>query len=81
MVVPIRELVNKSLSSITKALSIKKMSSNKNMEIVINLVDDLFNNYNNYNEMRGCTLASSTYCLRSLFLSSSNSIEDYVMRV
>ena len=81
MVVPIRELANKLLSSTTKALSTKKMFPNKNVEMVMDPVDNLFNNCNNYDEVRGHTLASSMHHPRSLFLSSSNSKEDYAMRV
>jgi len=81
MVVSIRELVNKSLSSTTKTLSTKKISPNNDVEMVINPIDDLFNNCNNYDEVRGCTLASSMHCPRSLSLFSSDSKEDYVTRV
>ena len=62
MVAPIRELANKSLSSTTKTLSTRKMSPNNNVEMVINLIDDFFNNCNNYDEVRGCTVQGLCSC-------------------
>ena len=62
MVVPIRELANKSLSSTTKTLSMRKMSPNNDMEMVINPIDDLFSNCDNYDEVRGCTVQGLCSC-------------------
>jgi len=79
MVVLIRELVDKSLSNTTKTLLMKKMSPNNDVEMVIDLVDDLFNNCDNYDE--GHTLVSNTHHPRSPSLFSSDSKEDYATRV
>ena len=59
------------------------MSPINDVEIVINSFEDLFmkKNCNNYNEVRGCILASSTHHSRTPSLSSSNSEENYLMRV
>jgi len=52
------------------------------MNMVINLVDDLFKgNCDNYNEVRGRSLVSSTHRPRTLSLSSNDCDEDYATRV
>ena len=52
------------------------------MNMVINLVDDLFKgNCDNYDEVRDCSLVSSIHCPRTLSLSSSDRDEDYATRV
>ena len=55
------------------------MSPNNDVEMVIDLVDDLFNNCDNYDE--GHILVSNTHHPRSLSLFSSDSKEDYATRV
>ena len=50
--------------------------------MVIDLVDDIFKgNCDNYDKVRGCSLASSMYCLRTPSLFSSHCDEDYTIRV
>ena len=58
------------------------MTSTNNIDIVINLVNDIFkNNYNNFDEVRGCFLVSSMHCFKTLSLSSSEYDEDYITRI
>ena len=58
------------------------MSSNNNMNIIINLANDLFEkNCDIYDEVRGCSLAYSVHHLRTLFLFSSKCDKDYIIRV
>jgi len=58
------------------------MSSNNDVEMVNDLIEDLFmKNCNNYDEMRDYTLASFTHRSRTLSLSLSNNKENYVTRV
>ena len=52
------------------------------MNIVVDLINDLFkNNCENYDEIRGCFLASNMYCPRSPFISLSECDEKYLARV
>ena len=58
------------------------MASTSNMNIVVDLINDLFkNNCENYDKIRGCSLASSMHCPRSLFISLSECDEKYLARV
>ena len=57
------------------------MSLNNDVEMVNDPIEDLFmKNCDNYDKVRGCTLVSSTHHPRTLFLSLSNSKEDYITR-
>ena len=79
---PIRDIRN--ITSFTSALySItSNISPTSNINMVIDLVDDLFKkNCNNFDEVRGCFLASSIYYSRTLSLFLSNCNEDYTTRV
>ena len=58
------------------------MAPPSNMNIAIDSINNLFkNNCENYDEMRGCSLASSMHCPRSLFISLSKCDEKYLARV
>ena len=58
------------------------MTPTNDVNMVINSVDNLFkDNYDNFDEMRGCSLVSSMHHPRSLSLFSSNCNEDYATRV
>jgi len=57
------------------------MTPTNDINMAIN-VDDLFKgNYDNYDEMRGHSLASSMHYPKTLSLSSSDCDEDYTTRV
>ena len=58
------------------------MTPTKDMNMVIDLVDDLFKgNCDNYDKVRGCSLVSSMYCPRTPSLFSSHCDEDYAIKV
>ena len=58
------------------------MTHTNNIDMVVNPVNDIFkNNCNNFNEVRGHSLASSIHCPRTLFLSLSECDKDYTTRV
>ena len=58
------------------------MGQTDNTDMVINLVDDLFKNIcDNFDKVRGHSLASSIHCPKAPSLSSSECDEDYAIRV
>ena len=88
MVAPNREIANKifpfNISAITAAIcpTTSNMSPNNNMNMIVDLADDLFEkNCDSHDEVKGCSLAHSTHCPRTLSLSSSECDEDYATRV
>ena len=82
MVVPIRDIENKSSFTSTFHTITLSIGQTNNTNIVIDPVNDLFKNIcDNFDEVRGCSLVSSTHYPRtpSLFLSECD--EDYATRV
>ena len=81
MVAPIRELVNITLSTTTKAHITNNMALIQDIDMVVDSLDNLFNIGNNFNKVRGCSLVLSTYRPRSLSISSSECGEEYYVWV
>jgi len=82
MVVLIRDTGNKSSSTSVFQITASNITPTKDMNMVINLVNDLFkDNCDNYDEVRDHSLTSSTHYPRTLSLFSSNCNEDYAIRV
>ena len=58
------------------------MTPTSNMDMIIDSINDLFkSNCNNYDKVRGCSLAFSTHSSRSLSMSLSECDEKYSARV
>jgi len=58
------------------------MAPTSNIDMVINSIDNLFkSNCDNYNEVRGHSLVSSTYSPRTPSMFSSKCNEDYLTKV
>jgi len=84
MVVPIRALVNITLSTTTKALSTNILNMFANEDVVMDggLFDCLFKDIcDNYNEVQGHTLAYSAHCPRTPSMSSSECKESYAKQI
>ena len=82
MVAPIRDIGNKFLSiSATHTLT-SNMTLSSDMNIVIDIVDDLFKkNCGNYDEVRGHLMISNAQSPRTPSMSSSEYDEEYSARV
>ena len=75
MVAPNRELGNKHCFT-------HNMASNGYTNMDVDSFNNLFENISdNFNEVRGCSLAQSAHCSRTPLLSLSDCNEDYVTRV
>ena len=77
MVVSSRELANITLSSTIMANISNNVTPNLDIDMVVNPLDNLFNICDNYNEMRGRSLALSMHKPRSPLISSSKCSEEY----
>ena len=81
MVVPYREFRNITLSASTTHSTTNNMASSNDINIDVNPLDNLFDVDDNFDKMRGCSLALSVYRPRSSSLFSSDCEEEYHIRV
>ena len=77
MVVPIRELVNITLSLTAMANVFNSLTPNQDIDIVVDPLDNLFDIGNNFDEVRSCSLALSIHKPRSPSISLSKCFEEY----
>ena len=77
MVVPIRELANITHSTFSIANISDNLTPNSDINIVIDLVDNIFNIGNGFEDGRGCSLLFSMHKPRSPSISSSKCSKDY----
>ena len=63
MVAPIRDFGNITSSTVALCSTTLNMSLNNNTNMIVDSIDDLFkNNCDNFDEVRGRSLALSTHC-------------------
>ena len=77
MVVPIRELVNITHSTTAMANISNNLTSNSDINMVIDPKDNIFDIGDAFEKRRGCSLSFSMYKSRSPSISSSKCSEDY----
>jgi len=82
IVVPIRDLENITSNTPTFYTTILNMALDDNVTMSVNLFDALFQNVcDNYNEVRGRSLALSAHSPRTASMSLSNCEKDYATRL
>ena len=81
MVAPIRELANITLSSTTMANISNNISLIQDIDMVVDLLDNLFDIGDNFDKMRNCSLALSAYRPKTPSISLSECSEDYHIHV
>ena len=81
MVAPIRELGNITLSAITTSSNTSNMASSQDINMVVNLLDNLFDIGNNYNKVRSHSLEMSAHRSRFPLILSSECNEEYHIHV
>ena len=81
MVVPIRELVNITLSTTTKAHITNNMALIQDIDMVVDPLDNLFDIGNKFDKVRGCSLALSAYRPRFPSISLNKCGEEYYIWV
>ena len=77
MVAPIRELGNITLSTATTCSTTNNMASIQDIDMVVDPLDNLFDIGDNFDEVRGRSLALSAHRPRSPSISSSDCDEEY----
>ena len=77
MVSPIRELGNITLSAITTSSNTSDMASSQDINMVVDLLDNLFDIGNNYDEVRDHSLEMSIHKLRSFSILLSKCDKEY----
>jgi len=78
---PIRKLGNILSSIIVTSSNSSIMDSSQDINMVINLLENLFDIDDNYDEVRGCSLEISAYKPRSLSILPSKCDKEYYIRV
>ena len=81
MVAPIRELANITHSTTAMANISNNLTSNSDINMVINPEDNIYNIGDSFEERRDCSLLFSMHKLRSPSISSSKCSEDYHIHV
>jgi len=81
MVAPIRELANITHSTTAMANISNNLTSNSDINMVINPEDNIYNIGDSFEEGRDCSLLFSMYKPRSPSISSSKCSEDYHVRI
>ena len=81
MVAPTRELANITLSPTAIANISNNLTPNSDINIVVNLLDNLYNIDDSFKEGRGCLLSLSIHKPRPLSISSSKCSEEYHIHV
>jgi len=81
MVAPIRELANITHSTTAMANISNNLTSNSDINMVINPEDNIYNIGDSFEEGRDCSLLFSMHKPRSPSISSSKYSEDYHVRV
>ena len=79
MVVPIRDIGNKSFSTSATTNSDSRMALPTNIGMDID--NFIGSNANNYDDMRGHTITSNKTSFRSVSMSSSEALVDYATRM
>ena len=77
MVVPIRELVNITHSTVSMANNPNNLTPSFDIDIVIDPIDNIFDIGDNFKDRRGCSLSLSMYKPKSPLIFSSKYSEDY----
>ena len=81
MVVSIRELANITYFTTSIANIFNNLTPNSNINMVIDLVDNIFDIGDSFKAEKGCSLSLSIHKPRSSSISSSEHSEDYHIRV